>query len=88
MFEKFEKMPMSMIKLLSDEEHRAENFEKLLIMIETLVQVKSGKVDIQEASDKWSEQQNEQYFYPAFGGKEKLMDDINKKGGARIDSYL
>jgi len=81
MYEKFEKMPASMIKLLSDEENRAMNLAKLIDMLETLGQVKNGNKNIEEARDEFVEKQNEEYFYPAFGGKDQLIKDIESKGG-------
>jgi len=81
MYEKFSKMPASMITLLSDEKNRAENLTKLIEMLETLGKVKNGEKDIEHARDDFIEQNNETYFYPAFGGKEKLIKDIESKGG-------
>jgi esterase/lipase len=81
MFDKFEKLPMSMIKLLSDEENQVQNLQKIIDLLETLSKVKSGEVNIESARDEFIEKQNESYFYPAFGGKDKLMQDIKDKGG-------
>lgn len=80
MYEKFEKMPASMISLLSDEKNRAENLEKLIIMLETLGRVKKGEKDLEEARDEFVEERNEEYFYPAFGGKEQMIKDLEAKG--------
>jgi hypothetical protein len=81
LFDKFEKLPMSMIKLLSDEENQVHNLQKVIDLLETLSKVKSGEVNIESARDEFIEKQNETYFYPAFGGKDKLMQDIKDKGG-------
>ncbi len=81
MFEKFEKLPMSMIKLLSDEEEQIQNLQKIITLLETLSKVKQGQVSLQDAHDEFTEKQNEEYFYPAFGGKDKLIQDIKDKGG-------
>ena len=81
LYDKFEKLPTSMIKLLSDDEHQIENLEKIIIMLETLSSVKRGEVSLDKAHDEFTEKQNEAYFYPVFGGKEKLMQDIKDKGG-------
>jgi hypothetical protein len=81
MFEKFEKLPMSMIKLLSDEEEQIQNLQKIITLLETLSKVKDGEKSLQDAHDEFTEKQNEEYFYPAFGGKDKLIQDIKDKGG-------
>ena len=81
LYDKFNKMPMSMIKLLSDDENRADNLEKIIELLETLSKVKNGSVNIEAARDEFVEKQNEAYFYPAFGGKENLIKDIKDKGG-------
>jgi hypothetical protein len=81
LYDKFEKLPTSMIKLLSDDDNQVENLEKIINMLETLSSVKRGEVSLDKAHDDFTEKQNEAYFYPAFGGKEKLMQDIKDKGG-------
>jgi hypothetical protein len=83
LFDNFNKMPMSMIKLLSedDPDTRADNLAKIIDLLETLGKVKKGEISLEKANDDYTEKQNEAYFYPAFGGKEKLMDDIKSKGG-------
>jgi hypothetical protein len=81
LFDKFEKLPASMIKLLSDEEEQVQNLQKIITMLETLSKVKDGKITLQSAHDEFTEKQNEDYFYPAFGGKDKLIQDIKDKGG-------
>jgi hypothetical protein len=83
LYDKFNKMPMSMIKLLSEEDQqvRAENLTKIIDLLETLSKVKKGEVTLDKACDDFTEKQNEAYFYPAFGGKDKLVEDIRSKGG-------
>jgi hypothetical protein len=81
LYDRFEKLPASMIKLLSDDENQVENLEKIINMLETLSSVKRGEVSLETAHDTFTEKQNESYFYPAFGGKDKLMQDIKDKGG-------
>jgi len=81
MYEKFSNMPSSMIKLLSDEENRSTNLSKIIDMLETLSQVKKGNKNLEEARDEFVEKVNEEYFYPSFGGKEKLIQSIEDKGG-------
>ena len=84
MYDKFSKMPASMISLLSDEKNRAQNLSKLIDMLETLGRIKKGEKNIEEARDEFLEQNNEEYFYPAFGGKEQLIKDIENKSGKSI----
>jgi hypothetical protein len=83
LYDKFEKLPTSMIKLLSedDPDTRADNLAKIIDLLETLGKVKKGEISLEKANDDYTEKQNEAYFYPAFGGKDKLMDDIKSKGG-------
>jgi hypothetical protein len=81
LYDRFEKLPTSMIKLLSDDDNQVENLQKIINMLETLSSVKRGEVSLDKAHDDFTEKQNEAYFYPAFGGKEKLMQDIKDKGG-------
>lgn len=84
LYDNFSTMPASMISLLSDEENRVMNLAKLINMLETLGQVKKGNKNIEEECNKFIENNNEEYFYPAFGGKDKLIKDIESKGG-KID---
>ncbi len=83
LYDKFNKMPMSMIKLLSedDPDTRSDNLAKIIDLLETLGRVKKGEMSLEKANDDFTEKQNEAYFYPAFGGKDKLIDDIKSKGG-------
>lgn len=83
LYDKFNKLPMSMIKLLSEEDQivRAENLEKIIDLLQTLGKVKKGELSLDSACDDFTEKQNEAYFYPAFGGKDKLVQDIKNKGG-------
>ena len=81
LYDKFESMPMSMIKLLSDTENRIENLSKIISLLETLAKVKRGNISLESARDEYAEQQNEAYFYPAFGGKDKMISDIKENGG-------
>lgn len=82
LYERFEVLPASMIKLLSEPNHhlRTQNVEKIIILLERLAEVKSGKRNLEATRDEFLEENNEKYFYPAFGGKEELMKFAEKKG--------
>ena len=75
LYEKFELMPVSMIKLLSEpnKKLRMQNLEKIILLLEKLAEVKNGKRDLEETRDDFLEANNEQYFYPSFGGKDELI---------------
>ena len=70
--EKFEKLPPSMIKLLSDEENRASNLEKLMEMLRLLQSVKDGKNTFEKTENDFFEKRAEEYIYPKFGGRENF----------------
>ena len=81
--EKFKMLPLSMVKLLSDTEHRAENLEKILDMINLLRSVKTGERSLENAENEFVEKRAEEYLYPAFGGKDNFYkvaeENKNKK---------
>lgn len=73
----------SIFKLLLDREHREENVCKLIDIFSALKRVKSGEVDIKDATSDFQEGMNNEYIYPKFGGKEKFekkMASDAKKG--------
>jgi hypothetical protein len=75
LYERFEVLPASMIKLLSEPNQRlrTQNVEKIIMLLERLYEVKTGKRNLEATRDEFLEENNEEYFYPAFGGKENLM---------------
>lgn len=80
--QKFNMLPVSMVKLLSETEHRAENLEKILDMINILRTVKIGEKSFETAENEFIEKRAEEYLYPAFGGKEnfyKVAEENKKK---------
>ena len=80
--ERFDKLPTSMIKLLSEKDRRAENLEKILDMIELLKNVKIGKTTFEKAENDFVEKRAEEYLYPQFGGKDnfyKIAEENKKK---------
>ena len=82
LYERFEVLPASMIKLLSEpnQDIRTYNIEKIIMLLERLAEVKSGKRDLEQTRDNFLEENNEKYFYPAFGGKANLMKLAEEKG--------
>lgn len=75
----FEDLPYSIIKLLLERNERENNVGRLINMLNILKNVKSGEQDINEAYNKYSEQLNEEYIYPKFGGKNNFEKEIKNK---------
>lgn len=82
LYERFDVLPVSMIKLLSEpnQKLRTQNVEKIIMLLEKLAEVKSGTRNLEATRDEFLEENNEKYFYPAFGGKEYLMKLAEEKG--------
>jgi hypothetical protein len=82
LYERFEILPASMIKLLSEPNQslRTQNVEKIIMLLEKLAEVKAGTRNLESTRDEFLEENNEKYFYPAFGGKENLMKLAEEKG--------
>ena len=81
LYERFEVLPASMVKLLSEPNYqiRTQNVEKIIMLLERLAEVKAGKRNLEATRDEFLEENNEKYFYPAFGGKEQLMKLAEEK---------
>jgi len=79
--EKFNTLPVSMIKLLSDLDNRESNLEKILEMITLLKSVQTGNKSFENAENEFVEKRAEEYLYPSFGGKENFykVAEENKK---------
>jgi len=80
--ERFDKLPNTMIKLLSEQDKRVENLGKILDMIDLLKNVKSGKTSFEKAENEFVEKRAEEYLYPQFGGKDnfyKIAPENKKK---------
>jgi hypothetical protein len=80
--EKFSMLPLSMVKLLTEREQRAQNLEKILDMINILRSVKTGQKTFETAENEFVEKRAEEYLYPAFGGKDnfyKVAEENKKK---------
>lgn len=72
------KLPMRVIKLITETERRYSNVDKLLNMFERLRKIKDGKKDLETESKKFGEELNEEFIYPEFGGKEKFEKEMTK----------
>jgi len=65
-------MPSKIIDLLI--ENHTENLQKLITMFETLNGIKAGELDMKTEYEKFTENVNEEYLYPSFGGKDKFRE--------------
>lgn len=77
----FSELPVSIIRLLSDQDKKTENLEKIIDMINMLRDVKNGTKTMQTTENEFMEKRAEEYLYPTFGGKEKFYEiaEENKK---------
>lgn len=60
---------MSTFTMLLDRENRVKNMERLLLLIETLKEIKYGNRDKDIEFNKFKESLANEYIYPKFGGK-------------------
>jgi hypothetical protein len=75
-------MPRKSIDLMLDDEHREENIERYLYMLELLTDVKNNKITIDEANERFMENLKIRYLYTSFGGKEqyeKKMKELEEE---------
>jgi hypothetical protein len=77
--QRFEKLPTSMMKLLSDEENRASNLEKIMEMLTLLQSVKDGRSTFEKTENDFFEKRAEEYIYPKFGGRENFYKVSEQK---------
>jgi hypothetical protein len=70
-----EHMPTKIIDLLI--ENHTDNLQKLITMFETLNGIKMGNLDMTTEYEKFTENVNEEYLYPSFGGKDKFRERMN-----------
>ena len=85
LIDKFDDVPVSIIKLLTidgTEEERVENLNRLLRLLENLGKAKSGKKELTQCASEFNDEIAERYVYPKFGGKEnfekKIEEDQNR----------
>lgn len=71
-------LPITIINLLV-ENNRYEHLNRLLEMCNTLKKVKNGELNIHEEHAKFSENLNDEYLYPQFGGKENFEKEMKKQ---------
>lgn len=74
-------LPMKIISLMIEQE-RDDNLNELLDLFDRLKQVKSGRLDINDAADSFGEKLRNKYVYPKFDGKEnfeKMMENAKEK---------
>ena len=77
--QRFDKLPSSMTKLLSDEENRASNLEKIMEMLTLLQAVKDGRSTFEKTENDFFEKRAEEYIYPKFGGRENFYKVSEQK---------
>ena len=70
--ERFDLIPVAMIRLLSDSDKRASNLEKIMDMISMLDKVKNGSNSLENAENIFFEKRAEEYLYPKFGGRDNF----------------
>jgi len=66
-------------KLLVDRKDREHNLTKLLNLFHTMQQIKDGKRNLNSEYQKFTEQQNQEYIYNQFGGKNKFEQEMHKR---------
>ena len=79
--ERFSVIPIAMIRLLSDNNNRAKNLEKIMDMISMLQKVKNGQDSLENAENDFFEKRASEYLYPQFGGRDNFykISEENKK---------
>ena len=55
-----------------------KNLKKVIDLYQLMGKIKRGEADLHEEFNKFGEQQNEDYVYPQFGGKEKFETKIRE----------
>ena len=79
LIDKYEQIPISIIKLLTstrDKKIQAENIKYLLELLDNLQKVKNGKLSIEDCKEIFSTTIAERYIYPTFGSKENFEKHI------------
>lgn len=72
----------SIFKMLTDKEsinNREENIQKLISLIEVLMEVKQGKRSMDKEFENFRETKAQEYVYPKFGGKEQFEETMKKR---------
>jgi hypothetical protein len=48
-------------------------------MFETLAKIKAGEASMEKEYEKFTEEVNEEYLYPSFGGKQQFQEAVMKE---------
>ena len=87
--ERFEMIPIAMTRLLSDNEKRVQNLEKIMDMISMLEKVKNGNNTLENAETNFFEKRASEYLYPQFGGRDNFYkvaeENKQKRETTKID---
>lgn len=70
-------------KMLIEKKNREDNTIKLLDMLGTLKKVKIGELDINKATEDFSEEITDQYIYKPNGGKARFEEMMRKRAAAK-----
>jgi hypothetical protein len=74
----YKTVPYPMLKLLMDFENREENVERILRILDTLVEAKQGKINLEDAEKNLTDEVNERYVYRKYGSKENFEYELAK----------
>lgn len=74
-------VPLKFIDLFmdNDEEHKQENVDRTLRLIEMMAKIKAGKADLEKESQRFVEEVNQRYVYSKYGSKENFEKELRKE---------
>jgi hypothetical protein len=67
-----ETVPLGIIDILMEEEHREENIDRLLRIFDALKMAKLGKLSLDDGLNKFTDEINNRYLYSKYGSKEEF----------------
>jgi hypothetical protein len=70
-------MPRQIMDLLVEDP--VNNLAKIISMFETLAKIKAGEASMEKEYEKFTEEVNEEYLYPSFGGKQQFQEAVMKE---------
>jgi hypothetical protein len=87
-------VPLGIISLLMEEDARNENVEQMLTLFESLRQAKSGKMSLEDAEKKLTDDVSNRYLYSKYGSKDafekalmcEVKNEQSKKGAKNAES--